>query len=246
MKRVFACIAMLAILVSLCVPAFAAEADFTPSVSNKPAPEIVPGKDDAGNAVVGVINDKDDNVVDYVEEGCLIITAIGDLENAEDIPADAKALLQKVHDELSNGTMELPYEKFGDELKNKKMVIRDLFDASLICQEHPEMLAVEGNTMDVTFDLGINNGVDTYVMAYVDGVWVTVPSVNNGDGTITCTFEELCPVAISVVDGDLTPPTVTGDLAVDAKWFIIGGIALAAIVVLTVVYVIDNKKHAVR
>ncbi len=247
MKRVFACIAMLAVLVSLCVPAFAAEADFTPSVSNKPAPEIVPGKDDAGNEYVAVIRDKDGKVIDYVDEGCLVVTPVADVDKSEDIPDDARDLLKKVHDELTDGSMKMPYDKFGDELKDKKMVIRDLFDASLVCQEHPPVLAEEGNTMDVTFDLGINKGVDVYVMAYVNGEWnPIVAAVNNGDGTVTCTFEEICPIAISVVEGDLTPPTVTGDLAVDAKWFIIGGIALAAIVALTVVYVIDNKKHAAQ
>lgn len=247
MKRVFACIAMLAVLVSLCVPAFAAEADFTPSVPNKPAPEIVPGKDDAGNDVVGVIRDKDGNVVDYIEEGCLVITPVADVDKSTDIPKEAAELLKKVHDELNKGTMKMPYDKFGDELKNKKMVIRDLFDASLICGEHPPVLAVDGNTLEVTFDLGINKGVEVYVMTYVNGEWVPiVDSVNNGDGTITCTFEEICPIAFSVVEGALTPPTVTGDMPVDAKWFIIGGIALAAIVALTVVFVIDSKKHAAR
>ncbi len=242
MKRVFACIAMLAILVSLCVPAFAAEADFTPSVENKPAPDVVPGE-----GYVALIHDKDGNVIEKVGEDCLVITAVGELENSKDIPEEARELLEKVHDELTEGSMELPYDKFGDELEGKKMVIRDLFDVSLVCQEHPPILEQEGNTMDVKLDLGINKGVDVYVMAYVDGKWEPiVKAVNNGDGTITCTFDKICPVAISVVDGDLTPPTVTGDLAVDAKWFIVGGIALAAIVVLTVVFVIDNKKHAVR
>ena len=245
MKRVFACIAMLAILVSLCVPAFAAEADFTPSVSNKPAPEIVPGKDDAGNEVIGVIRDKDGKAIDYVELGHLIVTAISEANTSTKIPADARDLLLEVNDKLLDGSMQIDYTKHGDELKNKKMVIRDLFDATFVCDDCPPILEEEGVTLDITFDIGVSGGVDVYVMTYKNSEWnPIVKTVNNGDGTVTCTFEKLCPVEFSVVEGDLTPPTVTGDLAVDAKWFIIGGIALAAIVVLTVVFVIDNKKHA--
>ena len=238
---------MLAVLISLSVPAFAAEADFTPSVSSKPAPVVVPTTDDAGNPAVGVIRDKEGNAVDYVEVDHLIVTAISEAETSTKIPAAAKELLLDVNAKLNNGSMQMPYDKFGDELKEKKMVIRDLFDASFVCEDCAPILAVEGNTLDITFDLGVSKGVEIYVMTYVNGEWnPIVATVNNGDGTITCTFEEICPIAFSVVEGDLTPPTVTGDQPVDAKWFIIGGIALAAIVVLTVVFVIDSKKHAVR
>lgn len=247
MKRVFACIAMLAVLVSLCVPAFAAEADFTPSVSNKPAPVIVPTTDGNGNPAAGIIRDKDGKAIDYVELGHLIVTAISEANTSTKIPADARDLLLEVNDKLLDGSMQIDYTKHGDELKNKKMVIRDLFDATFVCDDCPPILKEEGVTLDITFDIGVSGGVDVYVMTYKNSEWnPIVKTVNNGDGTVTCTFEKLCPVEFSVVESDLTPPTVTGDLAVDAKWFIIGGIALAAIVALTVVYVIDNKKHAAR
>lgn len=247
MKRLFACVAMLAILISLAVPAFAAKAEFTPSVSGKPAPVIVPTTDDAGKPSAGVIHDKDGAIVDYVGMDHLVVTPISEAETSTKIPAASKDLLLDVNSKLISGAMTLPYEKFGDELKNKKMVIRDLFDASFVCDDCQPILDVEGNTLDITFDLGISKGVDIYAMTYINGEWVpVVKTVNNGDGTITVTFEDICPIAFSIVDGDLTPPVVTGDQPVDAKWFIIGGVALAAIVVLTVVFVLDNKKHAVR
>lgn len=245
MKRVFACIAMLAVLVSLCVPAFAAEAEFTPSVSSKPAPVIVPTTDDNGNPAAAVIRAKDGNAIGYVELGHLIITAISEANTSTKIPADARDLLLEVNDKLLDGSMQIDYTKHGDELKNKKMVIRDLFDATFVCDDCSPILEEEGVTMDITFDIGVSGGVDVYVMTYKNSEWnPIVKTVNNGDGTVTCTFEKLCPVEFSVVESDLTPPTITGDQPVDAKWFIIGGIALAAIVVLTVVFVIDNKKHA--
>lgn len=247
MKRVFACIAMLAVLISLCVPAFAAEAEFTPSVSGKPGPVVVPTIDDDGNPAMGVIRDKDGNPIHYVGMDHLIITGISEAETSTKIPADAKALLLDVNAKLMDGSMQIDYTKHGDELKNKKLVIRDLFDATFVCDDCPPILEEEGVTLEITFDIGIAKDVDVYTMTYKNSDWNPIVStVNNGNGTVTCVFEKLCPVEFSVIEGDLTPPTGTGDKPVDAKWFIIGGIALAAIVALTVVFVIDNKKHAAR
>ena len=247
MKRIFACVAMLAILVSLCVPAFAAEAEFTPSVSYKPAPEVVPSTDDAGNPVDGVIRDEDGNAVDYVETDHLIITAISEANTSEKIPADAKELLLEVNSKLNDGSMQIDYSKINKDLADKKMVIRDLFDASFVCQDCPPILAEEGNTLDVIFDLGVNNGVDIYAMVYVDGEWKSVVNTaNNGDGTVTVTFDEICPVAFVMEDGSYEEPPKSGDVAIDMKWVIIGGVAVAAIVALVVVYVVDSKKRAAK
>jgi len=36
-------------------------------------------------------------------------------------------------------------------------------------------------------------------MSYVNGEWIPAEEIiNNGDGTVTITFKQLCPVAIAV------------------------------------------------
>ena len=41
--------------------------------------------------------------------------------------------------------------------------------------------------------------VEVAVFSYVDGEWIEAVSVtNNGDGTVTVVFEDICPVAFAV------------------------------------------------
>ena len=107
--------------------------------------------------------------------------------------------------------MSLPIEK--------EYVIRELVDVSFkvkTCREpqhgHAEKLAQEGVTLSVDFDLGLKQGAEVIVMTYINGVWEPIESVtNNQDGTLTCVFEDICPVAFCVVK-EGTSPSPTGDL----------------------------------
>lgn len=244
MKRVIAIFAAAMLCVSLAVPAMAAENDFTPSVTNKPAPEIVPVPDDQGNPAIGVICDGDGRVLDYVYEDCLIITPVSEANTSKKIPEASKTVLLDVYGKLLSGDMTIPYEKHSTALNSGNMVIRDLFDATFICDEHPEMLEPEGVTLKITFDLGVKAGVDVYTMTYKEGQWNPVVSTkNNGDGTVTCVFEKLCPVEFSLETQD-APPAQTGDNSKLPIWGLIAGIALLAIIVLTVIYRMDSKKRS--
>lgn len=246
MKKVIACVAVLTLLVSLFVPVMAAEAEFTPSVENKPAPEIVPVTDPDGKPAIGVLRDEDGQIISYVYEPCLVVTAVADAKTSTLIPDAAEALLLDVYNKLTKGEMEIPYEKHNADLDPSKMVIRDLYDASWLCDDHPDIVAPEGVVLEITFDLGINKGVDVYTMSYKNNEWNPIVStVNNGDGTVTCTFENLCPIEFSVVDEASNPPEKTGDIF-EYHWIIIAAVALAAIVALTVVYLVDSKKRASR
>ena len=49
MKKFIACLAVLMLCATMFLPVMAAEAEFTPSVTNKPAPTIVPVMDPDGN-----------------------------------------------------------------------------------------------------------------------------------------------------------------------------------------------------
>lgn len=244
MKKFIACIVALMVCASMVLPAYAAPT-FTPSVTNKPSPDIVPVIDPDGNPALAEIV-RGDEVVGYVYEDCLIVTSVADALTSKYIPAAARDLLLSVYEKLSNGQMKLPYDKFKAGLKADKMVIRDLFDVSFLCAgtpvDHPAMLEPDGVVLRLTFDLGVGKNDKVYTMTYKDGDWNTIVStVNNGDGTVTCTFEHLCPVAFSVDTSEAgtdTPPSETGDPDGEnlIMWIVIATVSLVAVVALVVVY----------
>lgn len=242
MKRVIVCITVLVMLLSLCVPAMAA--DFTPSVGNKPAPDIVPTPGgDEGKTAIGVLRDENNKIIGYIYEDCIVITPVSQVDKSNKIPQAAKDLLKDIYEKLTNGQMTLPYQDVNPNLNPSNMVIRDLFDASWLCAEHPELLDKPGTTLQLTFDLDVAPGVEVVTMTYVNGKWVPVVStVNNGDGTVTCVFEQICPIAFSVRT-DVTKPEQTGDLSM-LPWLIICLCAMAALVAVTVVYRNNLKKQA--
>lgn len=244
MKRFFAIITVIMMCASLMVPAMAAQ-EFTPSVTNKPAPEIVPVVDPDGNEHIGVIRDEDGEIIGYVDEGCLIVTPVSEVDTSTEIPEDARATLKDVYGKLQDGSMTIPYEKHNDDLDAGKMVIRDLFDATFVCTECPEKLEPEGVVLELIFDLNIEPGVEVYAMTYKNDQWDPIVStVNNGNGTVTATFEKLCPVEFSVNTATDDPGPGTGDQGNTSLWAIIAIGSLAAIVVLTVVYRATDKKRA--
>lgn len=243
MKKIIACAVALILLVSLCVPAMAAETEFTPSVTNKPAPGIKPVPNPDGDDAIALLRDKDGKIVGYITEDCLVITSVSEAKQGKGrIPEDARDLLLKVYDELMNGKMTLPYEKVDPSLNSGNMVIRDLFDASFLCDDHPALLGKDGYTLETTFTLGVKPGVKVVVMAYIDGKWEPVDARNNGDGTVTCVFDAICPIAFSVPVGD-APSAETGEL-INYSWLILALGSLAAIAVLTVIYRMDANKRA--
>lgn len=213
MRKVISLILAMMLCLSVCGMVSAAEDDFVPSISYKPGPPLDTGKDDGGRTTIGTIRDGDGNTLGYVyEEDCLVITTIAEaLDDVQTgIPEDAEALLEQVYQELLNDNMELPYENSED------MAIIQLVDATFLCAgatdgiDHEAMIEPEGIYLELTFDLGVGANVDVEVMCYVDGQWVKVQTINNGDGTVTCLFEKICPIAFAVPSNAVKPPK-TGD-----------------------------------
>lgn len=209
---------MLAVLLCVCLasPALAAKDGFVPSIGYKDGPEIV---------------DAEMNEEDVV--ACLVVTSIQEAEaKSTDIDQDARDLLLQVYGQLVDGSMKLPME-------SDDFVIRDLVDVSFSvpCDDehtHKEWLAEEDTAVDITFDLGVEPDEVVTVMAYVDNKWVHVPTDNNGDGTVDCVFEDICPVVFCV--GGSTPPAQTGDIAGQQLilWIVLMVVSLVAVVVLVV------------
>jgi hypothetical protein len=251
MKKILAVIIAVMLVCSLAVPAMAAEAeapavDFTPSITYKPHPEIVPVLGPDGQKHFGVVKNADGEVLGYLEEGCLLITPIAYVWDEEkEVPVDVEDLLTFIYEELSSGRMKLPYNLFTTvSLDPENMVIRDLFDARWRCEDHPKMVAPEGIVLELTFDLGVAPDTEIYVMTYDEatGEWEPIVStVNNGDGTVTCVFEHLCAIAFSmplVASKAPAAPASNGMI-----WLILLGLAAVAVVA---VLVVKNKKSAAK
>lgn len=239
MKRVLVFFAVIAMVLSMCLPV---AAEFAPSVSDKPAPPVVdvPGPD---GPALGAIYDGAGELLDFLYEDCLVITPVSEIEDAKDIPQAAKDLLLDLYNKLTSGEMKLPYEKYDPDMNPGNMVIRDLFDISFLCSEHPELLAQPGNTMKLTFELGVAANVEVVTMVYVGGEWKPVSTKNNGDGTVTCVFDSIGPVSFSVrSEAHAEKPGQTGDIST-MPWVITGSCALLALVAVTVIYRVSMKKR---
>ncbi len=199
MKKVISLLAALVLCFTMACSVFADS--FVPSISFETYEFVVK----VNEAVSAVMRDANGNAIDFVGDDCLkVITIAQALDNTVLAPADMKAELVDVYDALNDGTMKLPYDKLDTKYKAKDFEIRELAAAEL-CEAHTKMLAEEGVVIEITFDLGVSANDEVYVMTYIDEEWEPVVEViNNGDGTVTCTFEELCPISFSVVDKPLT------------------------------------------
>ena len=249
MKRLLALLIAIAMMFTLALSATAAE--FVESITNKGAPELVIIDKLNGKDVVGFITDPNGNKLTTEYLDCLIITSIAEALQGVDMPEDAKEELLKVFEELKKSDLKLSdicpaltdivKEKWGKDKSADDLVIKDLFDLSDVCDDIGKFLPEDGSTLDLTFDIGIKPGSFVAAMVYVDGKWVpVVDCVNNGDGTITVKFDQICPVAFLVpgegssnIDMSVVSPT-TSDTSGIIMWSAVMLTALAAIFALVI------------
>ena len=175
-RRIVCMIMILALSTCMVIPAMA-ETEFVASITYKQS-QLISKAELGGEDVVN----------------CLVATNIkAAKDKSTDIPQEARDLLIEVYESLEDGSAELPFEA--------GFVVREFVDVSFVCEDkdaHAEALAEEGNTIAVTFEISVAKDAAVAVACYVDGEWVEVEVVNNGDGSVTATFEDLCPVAIAV------------------------------------------------
>jgi len=243
MKRILAVLVVLLLCTTLICPALAADNSFVPSISEKDHPKLVPVRDtdgsimhdEHGHVVVGLVLDADGKTIGVVtEEDCLVVTTVPEAEaRTTAIPEEARLLLLRVYKEIMEGSMVVPFEKANT-------VIRELLDATFLCEEHPRMLEPEGVVLQLTFDLGVDADVDVDVLTYKEEQWgYIVSSENNGDGTVTCVFEHLCPIAFGVsatTQAEATPDTGDHTASDLMLWTAVLAASACAVVVLSVVY----------
>lgn len=221
MKRMISVLTVVLLCVSLVCPVFAANDTFVPSISEKDQPDIIPTPE----GYFALIYDKAGNIVGYLNKDCIVITPVSQANTSTKIPEDSKKTLLDVHQKLLDGSMKIPYENGTD------WVIRDLFDVSLLCDDHPQMLK-DGNYLSITLDLGIGEKAAVNIMIYENGQWhPAIKTVNNGDGTVTVAIDRVGVVAVSVPAGE-TPNTGINDNV--ALWVVLMAVAAAALVAVVV------------
>lgn len=223
MRRIMCLLCAVIACLSLACPAFAAAESFVPSITYKDGPSIEEAKMDEENT-----------------SGCLVVTSIETAQKNADNATEAEKELLEVYEQLENGSMKLPLS--GD------YVIRDLVSVTfdqLDCigtnHDHEEWLAEEGNCVVLSFDMGVDKYTDVEVLIYKDGQWIPAESVvNNGNGTITCTLEDIGIIAFCVEDISDAPQT--GDSGM-LLWVVILVMAAAAVVVLVILRRKDHEKN---
>lgn len=169
--------------------------------------------------------------------GCVIVTSLKEAEEkSTDLSQEDRDLLLDIYKQLEEGTMVLP-------LKGA-YVIRDLVDVSFAYEactqdmshgKKDEHLGEKEILLSVTFELDVEADESVFVMTYVDEEWILVSEVeNNGDGTITCEFEDICPVVFAVADKEKAPwnPS-TGDTAGNQLMLVMTMMLLSAAGVVT-------------
>lgn len=248
MRKVISLLVAVVLCAVMAVPAFAADVEFVPSITAKPAPEII--GDSQSDAVEGsgtdkveepviIVKDENEEVVYQAPVQHLVVTAVSQIQDdtAEvTISEEAVQTLQQAYEQLNDESFVLLTEvpELVEELQVKAeeqvraqleaqgadaetiesavaalkentvladtAVVTALFDVTVLTEELEEYLNVEGHTVDLTFEVDIPQGHTVVVMVYKHDKWQTVENVAvNGDGTITCTFEHFCPVAIMTV-----------------------------------------------
>ena len=109
--------------------------------------------------------------------------------------------------------------------------------------DHPTEVRPEGVVFDLTFKTNVAPDAEVVVMVWSNGEWESaVRALNNGDGTVSCTFEKLGIISMSVVvdeddsedSGDDSPET--GDDANVWLWAVVMAGSLAALVLVVIFY----------
>ena len=245
MKKLIVVVMMLMLCLSMVGPVFATENGFVPSITYKGGPQIVPvpGMD----GVVGIVYNLDGGAtISYIEEDCMVVVPYAEIENYRDVLGDEVVdRLKAIYAALMDGSMTIPYEKVPG-YNGEEMVILELFEADWLCgdviependHDHPEEVRPDGVVYDVTFDLGVAPDQKVIVMTYNDGQWnPIVATKNNGDGTVTCTFEHFCPIVISVPTGEGTTPPQTGDTSNLWIWAVVMLAAMASFVTVAMLF----------
>lgn len=222
--------------------------NFTPSVEQKESPDVVITTDSKGEEVAAIITDSKGEEVVGVPVGEVIVTSVAGANKASEEIKEALQSAQeqikeaaKIEDLIPEQKEELTKAATDAGLKVENLVVRDLIDVTLT-GNYKDHLATEGNTITITFKLGI--GADEFLKVlhnYEGDKWEMIANdrvkiMDNGD--VAVTFDSLSPVAFVVDKAEHTgvaeEPTT--------PWIVYVLIAAAVVVVVVIVVLVVARK----
>lgn len=226
MKKIVACLLVLALCLSASVTVLA-DTEFVPSISFKPAPGVS-ATEPAGH------------------EDCIFVIPVAEADTAEELTKEEAETLKKVYAELSEEGAKLSEEcadltplvqkVLGENRTADDLVVRDLFHVGASCEDIPKYLA-DGGILKVTLDTTIADDEKVFAMVFKGGKWVPLAdTLNKGEGAITIALDELGPVALMVPASGGSDDTQTGENTDTILWVSVMLVAMAAMVVLVVLY----------
>lgn len=222
--------------------------NFTPSVEQKDSPDVITTTDSKGDEVAAIITDSENKEVVGVPVGEIIVTSVAKVSNAaEEVKEVLKAAqeqikkVEKIEELIPEQKEELTKAVEEAGLKADNLVVRDLIDVTLT-GTYKDHLDTEGNTITLTFKLGIRAGQFLKVLHNYEGdKWEMIANdrvkiMENGD--VSVTFDSLSPIAF-VVDkaehsGPVEEPTT--------PWVIYALIGAAVVVVVIIIVLVVARK----
>ncbi len=226
MKKVLFCLLVAALCVSMSVTVLADTVEFVPSISYKPAPEVVETAPEG-------------------HKDCIVVTPVSEADTSEDISKEDAAELKQLYADLTKEGVKLSEQcpeldtLVAEALEKNKtaddLVVRDLFHIGTHCDELDTYMD-ENGIVKVTIESTIDQEESVFAMMYVDGAWEVIDVVNNQDGTITISLKEWGTLAIMVPAAVGSDDTQTGESSGTVLWVIVMGAALIAMALSVAVY----------
>lgn len=242
-------VTLLALLMVTAMSVTAMAADFTPSVTNKDAPETTTVKNAAGEKVAAIIYDANGKEIASIPIGALTVTSVSAAQRAD---TTIRNSLTAAYNQLTTTALDKIVPSIGKAVENYSkgmtvddLVVQDLFDVSLD-ETARQQLAKSGNAIKIRFDLDLSSDDLLLVLHNTEGTdWELIPDskvVQNEDGSVTVEFDSLSPIAfltdsgrITVLSNAPTSPQTGDDFSPIVLWGEVGiGIILLAAIVLVI------------
>ncbi len=252
LKKLSSILLAVALVMTMSVTAFAAT--FTPSVVNKPAPQVVPQTDSSGNQCAAIIYDAAGREVASIPLGALTVTPVSSTsapssEILEKLQAAYQQLLSTRNLANLSSDLENVIREVSSDLTVDDLVVRDLFDVT-ISGAYADYLSREGYSISIRFNLSTDPDFLAAVLHNTGGTtWETIHNsriTRNADNTVDIVFYSLSPVAFLFDAGQLgidpngPDSPQTGEPSYTMVW-----IAAGVILTLALTYGVV-KKHSSR
>lgn len=167
------------------------------------------------------ISEKAPDVLEHLEDALIaqVIDRVTEAKKAEGAGAEE---IEAAVEEVVEATKSLLAEIADN------AVVTALFDVTILSDEANEHLDVDGHTTDLTFEADIPEDHLVFVMVFKENKWQLIDHVAvNDDGTITCTFEHFCPVAILTAPIVEEAPAPAQEAAFPWWWIVLAAVVVA-------------------